>query len=185
MIAITINKVLFTIAENIGELTTYQYCELNKHRNDLNIIRMLSILTGIDYSVLNNADCSQFEPILSLVKFDANENQLSELQVGETVTINDKVCNINQDLGTETFGQKVFAQQVVTNLVEEKIDKIEAIIKVAAIYLQPQYDGKEFDDKRANELDQVLQDLPITHVYPVGNFFLSKYVRLLKENPKP
>ncbi len=184
MVTIKINKVVFNIAENISELCTFQYCEMNKHRDNLNIVRLLSILSGIDYTVLNNSDCSQFEPILSLLNFDAKDKPLHEIECPKSVLIDKKQIEVVQEVGQETFGQKVFAQEVVNSMIAERIDKVEALVKVAAIYLQPQIDGS-FDDKKAKALENKLMELPITTVYPIGNFFLSKYVNYLPPNPKP
>ena len=184
MVTITINKVVFNIAENISELCTFQYCEMNKHRDNLNIVRLLSILTGIDYTVLNNSDCSQFEPILQLLNFDSKDKPLHEIECPESIVIDKKEIEVIKEIGQETFGQKVFAQQIVNDMIAERCDKIEALVKVAAIYLQPKIDGS-FDDKKARQLETKLMELPIIDVYPVGNFFLSKYVNYLPLKAKP
>lgn len=183
MLSITINKVVFNIAENISELCTFQYCELNKHRDNLNTVRLLSILTGIDYTVLNNSDCSKFEPILALLKFDDKAKPLQGIECPDVVVIDKKEIKVVKEIGQETFGQKVFAQEVVNSMIAERVDKVEALVKVAAIYLQPQIDGS-FDDTKAREFEKKLMELPITDVYPIGNFFLSKYVSYLKPKAK-
>ena len=183
MISITINKVVFNIAENISELCTFQYCELNKHRDNLNTVRLLSILTGIDYTVLNNSDCSQFEPILGVLKFDDKEKPLQNIDCPDVVEIDKKEIKVVKEIGQETFGQKVFAQEVVNSMIAERLDKVEALVKVAAIYLQPQLDGM-FNDVKARELEKKLMELPINQVYPIGNFFLSKYVKYLQPKAK-
>jgi hypothetical protein len=184
MVKIIINKVEFNIAENISELCTFQYCEMNKHRDNLNVVRILSILTGIDYTVLNNSDCSQFEPILTLLNFDFKTNPLTEIVCPEAIEIDNKDIEVVQDIAQETFGQKVFAQQAVNDMIAERIDKIEALVKVAAIYLQPKVDGK-FDDVKARKLENKLMELPITNIYPIGNFFLSKFVKYSPPKAKP
>lgn len=176
MVKIKINKVVFNIAENISELCTFQYCELNKRRDNLNTVRLLSILSGIDYTVLNNSDCSQFEPILSVLNFSDNNKPLQNIECPKTVIIDKNEIKVIQEVGQETFGQKVFAQEVVNSMIAERLDKVEALVKVASIYLQPQIDGS-FDDKKAKELENKLMELPITDVYPIGNFFLSRYVK--------
>lgn len=183
MISIKINKVVFNIAENISELCTFQYCELNKHRDNLNTVRLLSILTGIDYTVLNNSDCSKFEPILSVLKFDDKEKPLQNIECPDVVEIDKKEIKVVKEIGQETFGQKVFAQEIVNSMIAERLDKVEALVKVVAIYLQPQIDGS-FDDKKAKELENKLMELPITGVYPIGNFFLSRYVKYSKPKVK-
>ena len=183
MIAITINKVVFNIAENISELCTFQYCELNKHRDNLNNVRILSILTGIDYTVLNNSDCSQFEPILGLLKFDDKEKPLQNIECPDVVEIDKKQIKVVKEIGQETFGQKNFATIAVSDMIAERLDKVEALVKVAAIYLQPQIDGF-FDDTKAREFEKKLMESPITDIYPIGNFFLSKYVKYLQPKAK-
>src|SRR5205085_6111925 len=131
-LSILINKVSFQIAENIGELTTWQYMEMNRHRDNLNIVRLLSVLTGIDYDVLQNANCEEFYPIVSLLNFNADESPLSELKIKESITIGGKECQIKTNIEAETFGQKVFAQEYLNQAADEKIDRIEALVNIAA-----------------------------------------------------
>ncbi len=110
----------------------------------------------------------------------------TKLPVPEEITIAGVPIKLKRDLGRMTIGQNIHVRGELNDnaLVKTADDKLFAkrVSTTAAIYLQPQFDamiqlqvGKmPFDFDSAKQLEQIILEMPITEVYPVGFFFLNQ-----------
>jgi hypothetical protein len=61
MIPIKIGSISAQLPTSWDEVTLGQYIEMAKHSDDLSIIRLLSILSGVDYLILLNVNADTFD----------------------------------------------------------------------------------------------------------------------------
>jgi len=110
--------------------------------------------------------------------------------------VHEKVMTVPTDLELESFGKKIVYDQLLKDaiLIEEgkgkkikgkKQDKVTAdmariIPYGVAVYFAQKFSGKEFDEDLVDELFPKIIDLPITIVYPIGNFFFKDIQRIWK-----
>lgn len=181
MISVTINETTISVPDKWPEVTVKQYCDLCSNINDLNAVRLLSILSGIAYETLLNFDCSIFETgILPAMNFVKNSFSKDPLPLPEKIIIGEKELVVPKDIAAETFGQKVMLQMKINEAQDAQKDLIELIPFTIATYLSPIYYGQKYDDKRAEMLIPLIQEMPITQAYPVAYFFLNRWAKLSK-----
>lgn len=85
------------------------------------------------------------------------------------------------ELGLGTFGQKTLCMQFISEMLEDDYMKIMDLApRIVAYYMQPFFDDKPFDKDRAEALITKIEAEQITHIYPVGSFFLRGLLRYMK-----
>jgi len=94
----------------------------------------------------------------------------TQLPLPKSLKVGGKVIDIPKDLGRLRIGQNIHVRQEL----QAVRDPNEAMSIVTAIYLQPIHDGGNFDFHRAKELEKEILRMPITQIYPIGFFFLTK-----------
>ncbi len=114
----------------------------------------------------------------------------TKLPVPESIELAGIPIQLRKDLGRMTIGQNIHVRGELNDnaLVKTADDKLFAkrVSTTAAIYLQPQFDTQvqlsfgggsqkvPFDFHSALSLEQIILEMPITEIYPVGFFFLSQ-----------
>lgn len=93
-----------------------------------------------------------------------------DLEPQKSLTINGRVCMIPLNLEALTIEQNMNIKQAM----EGKKVLEELISYALAVFLQPIYDGGEYDPARVVALERDLVDLPIEQTFPIGFFYLSK-----------
>lgn len=178
MIPITINKQDYLLPDTWDEISMAQYIELYRHRENLNEARLLSIFTGIDYGQVINFDLAMFESHIMpyMAAFD-EEIKFYESVPAEKITVNGKTINVPQDIKLKTLGQKIMLQQRITMADKAQEDLMYLIPFAIATYIQTELSGGKYDDKEAEALIPHILKVPVTIAYPIGNFFLTRFIR--------
>jgi hypothetical protein len=108
------------------------------------------------------------------------EFTFSRQDIPEAIRIDDCLVEVPKEIGKLTIGQNLQVKQLLET---SPNDYRQILTMVVAVYLQPFYDSivkdgetvpGEFDYQRAIEIEPLIAQLPITQVYPVGFFLLSR-----------
>lgn len=185
MIPVIIEEKKINLPSTWQEVTLGQYIDMINYRDELNTIRLLSIMSGVSYAKLMNIDESKFDyRIMEAMDFLLTPIDVYELKDVESITINGKEINI-PDPSKCTIGQKLLMQQMTRVAQVQETLHAELIATSCAIYLQPVIDNKPFDDSRLEEIKKIVYTLPLVEIYPVGSFFLNGWLRFLKSSSQP
>lgn len=165
------------------EVTTGQYMQMVTHSSDLNPIRMLSILIGIDYDTLQQMDSENMDlSVLNMMSFIGQDIDFKSLPVADKLIIGEKEIDVPKDIKRETLGQKLMMQTFLNSLAERKAPIIEVIPFAIATYLSPGYYEQPYDDKRAQQLIPLVEACPVMLTHPVGYFFLNRWRMYVRQN---
>lgn len=183
MLPLKIGEIKANIPTTWDEVTLKQYMDLQTYREDLNILRLLSILTSVEYRTLLNINSDSFDDrIMDSIEFIKTPIDIYTLEEKETITINGKVIKV-PDPSTHTIGQKLLLQSKIRQLQETGEGSHAILVSYAvAIYLQPLIDGTDFDDTRVEEMRELVTSLPLVDVYPIGCFFLDGWIMFLRSS---
>lgn len=183
MISVKINDQKMTLPDKWEEVTTGQYMQMVQHSNDLNPIRMLSILLGMNYDTLQQTDSENIDlSILNMMSFIGHDVDFKALPVVDRLTIGEKEIEVPKDIRRETLGQKLMMQTFLNSLAERKAPIIEVIPFAIATYLSPGYYEQPYDDKRAEQLIPLIEKCPVMLTHPVGYFFLNRWRMYVEQN---
>jgi len=178
MVTIKINDYEYDIPTSWNEVTLRQYIELATYIEDINHIRLLSIFTGIDYDVLANFPCDDFQ-IKVIPEMDFLQEELNVLAIKRA-----KVLHIGNyefepilDPSKERLGQKLFMQQITENAVANHYPHFSLVAPIIANYYAPfVHPQKKWEEKHIKEFEQLVLDMPMVEAYPEADFFLSGYL---------
>lgn len=183
MIAVKINDQKMSLPDKWDEVTTRQYMEMVKYSSDLNPIRMLSILLGMDYDTLQQCDADQMDiSAMNIMTFIGEPIDFKALPVVDKLTIGEKQVDVPKDIRRETLGQKLMMQTFLNELAQRKAPIIEVIPFAIATYLSPGYYEKPYDDKRAEQLLPMIENCPVMITHPLGYFFLNRWRMYVQKN---
>lgn len=173
---IKLNGKRHEIAESWESLKTKHYCrymdewDQDKPIQDRDFFKLFCILSDTDFKQFH-ANADNEVAIWSCVRW-LIETPFPDLQVPKTLEINGKLVSIPDDIGLKSIGQNIHLRTEIQN------KPVEACISIAAaIFLQPEYDGGKFDIHKAKELKAVLDEMPITQIYPIGFFLLRDVLK--------
>jgi hypothetical protein len=159
-----------------SEVTVKQFLLLETDYDGKDPVKLLSILSGLDYHLIENSNSSTINKIEPLVSFvNNNQPDFLKLKRSKTIEIDGKTIKMPTRLNKETFGQTIKMQE----LLEAEQSLTAAIPQMMAIYIQPRLDGS-FNVERLEEVKELINDLYILDVYPHCFFFFKQYQRLLK-----
>lgn len=142
-------------------------------------VLLFSILTGTSYEFVMATRDYGPDSIIQVVTAFAYEEGLPEGPIPDIYQIGERFVEISKDMGAMTIGQNIQARQAMGTTKDARA----AMSLVTAIYIQRHYDSRlvndhlipaEFSLKRAKEIEPLILDLPITQIYPVGFFLLSR-----------
>jgi len=143
-----------------------------------NSMGLLSALSGIDREVLMNSRADITGQLTRMVEFMAKDPKGYKKQKrSDTITLMGKKCKVPKDIELERVGQKIMFQDVMS---KHKL-LYEGIPEAIAIYIIPELhpEGK-FDDAMIPEVVEEIKKLRIVDVFPIADFFLTSYARLIK-----
>lgn len=172
---LTISDCWFKKGKRKDQVTTEQFIKIVTEWDGKDLVKLFSILVDMDYKVLYNSHDFVLEEALVLAtKFIYEENiDLKKLKVPETLTIEGKTIPVSLKIGSLSTGQNIHVRQ--------KLDECkayeQAIANACAVFLQPAYDGTEFNYYRAMELEQKILKLPIVETYALGFFLLKPLIK--------
>lgn len=162
-----------------------QYRQIVKHGDDLNAFRLLSIFSGVDYRTVINIDADKFDNRLFDVFQFVVENPLDVHSINEypeVIEIGKRLIKIPSDPGRCSIGQKLNLQAAAREAIESGKPHCDLILYACAVYLQPLIQATVFDDEQLESVMKIIDELPVTVVYPIGGFFLRGYIEYVKLN---
>lgn len=181
MIPFSIGNVKMNLPSSWEEITTKQMIEIKKTGSE-DFCSLLSILTGVDYKTIYNADISEFtvDQLSAGLEWMKTSPDFINLDKPETLTIGGKTMAVVNNLSVKTLGQKIFFEQKIFPFVKAEGDVVvsidpEAIPIALAIYFQPLYTGHKFNPDEIDSMVALCGEVPVTQAFPVANFFLKKY----------
>lgn len=154
-------------------------------------VKLFNILTGTEYSSVRQST-EIGGTFWDIISFAYSPKVVKDTPLPKVIKINDKIITIPKRVGKLTIGQSIAVRQKMEEVQAriEKESKInednrkycftegfyfdEMISFAVAIYLQPLYDGGEFDDEKAEALEAVILKMAITDVYAIGFFLLTQ-----------
>lgn len=180
MIPIKIDSISAQLPTSWDEVTLGQYIEMAKHSDELSIIRLLSILSGVDYLVLMNVNSETFDDrIVDHMGFIREPINVHELPAVESLTINGKSYPL-PDPAKCTIGQKLGLESQIRIGQDMNTLHADLVATAVAIYMQPLIDAAPYNDERIEPIRNMVLQLPLKQVYPAGSFFLNGWVKFLK-----
>jgi len=158
----------YRIPERWKDVTVSQYQKIVQLQTP-DLISVFSILCNEEYNTLSNIVNPELERTLfDCVRF-ISEQPFKATKVPKMITIEGKELNVPTRIGGLSIGQSIHVRQKL-----ETCKVYEECISLAvACYLQPRYNRGEFDYEKALELENIILEMPITEIYPIG-FFLLK-----------
>jgi hypothetical protein len=151
--------------------------DTDKELHERNFFKLFGILTGTDFNQFLNTpenDVTIWNAIKWVVETPFPADDLPKaLQVG------DRSIMIPQDLGLCTTGQNIIMRQIVeSNKVftdkDGKIVDYDCYSQAVAIYCQPLLDEDKFDYGKAKKLMDIVDQMPIYLIRPIGFFLLNR-----------
>lgn len=183
MVTIKVNGQTHHLPTQWSEISVATYRLMERHAFELNSVRLLSILTGIDYDVLINFDCSQFdEKVLQHLSFVHDIPQWGDLPKPSHLTIDDVPYAVPESVQSGSWFQRTMLKTLAVEGVNNKLNMIELVAPCLTYMMQPVIEGK-VSDKNYAAIQEKIDQLPITEAYPVAAFFLSTYLKYSKSNP--
>src|SRR3990167_447436 len=176
------SEIFFGVPTSYNELTLKQLVQLNEW-DKKDIIKLIAILCNIDYDVLFNSRMldidTQILPLLEWVKEPRNYQQLL---VPKQITIDGKQYDVPADIAVKTLGQKISLQLHLAQEQKENKDVIDCIPFALAVYFQPEVTGRDYSEDEAIKLIPAIMNCKMLEAYPVGNFFLTNFIKFLTES---
>jgi hypothetical protein len=106
---------------------------------------------------------------------------LEDVKRPEKITIGGLEMKRIVRIDNERVGQQILLSQLMNSAVENKVDKVELINEVLAIYYCDQFHpAKEWNENLKNEVAVMVDDMPIMEAYGEANFFFRKWLRPIK-----
>lgn len=188
MIPIKIDSISAQLPSSWDEVTLGQYIEMAKHSDELSIIRLLSILSGVDYIVLMNVNSETFDDrIVDHMVFIREPINVHELPAVDSLTINGKTYPL-PDPSKCTIGQKLGLESQIRIGQDMNTLHADLVATAVAIYMQPLIDVAPYNDERIEPIRNMILELPLKQVYPAGSFFfewLGKVLEVEREHLSP
>lgn len=176
MITLTINGKKHKAPICKEELTTNQYQLLITEWDGESISQLFSILTGTEHKEIKKTKDYKVEnSVYAVCDFVYQPSfKFDDIELPKVIKIKEKVLMIPKRLDALSLEQAIHLRQRMEKVREGANNLGECISYACAVYLQPIYDGGEFDKEKALELEKVILEMSIVDTYPVGFFFLKK-----------
>ena len=155
--------------------STDLYQRIIKDWDGKDLVRIFSILTGMEYKALSTThDLALEESLIEATRYIyESPMDWKEAKVPESITINSREVKIPKRIEGFSMGQSI--------LVRQKLDTVktydECISYAIAVYIQPYLDESDFDAERALELEADIKLMPITQTFALGFFLLRPLMR--------
>lgn len=176
MIPLSANGKDFNLPISWSEVTAKQYRGLLGADH---LAQQLEALTGMPAADWENLREVDFEERIAPVIDFLNEGlDLSGLPVPDEIEIRKgERVKVPKDITLKAWGQKLSLQAELGKVLGQNtaLRYLDAVIFATAIYLCPEpYSDSRARDLAANEISA----LPITTVFPIGDFFFRSWIRL-------
>jgi hypothetical protein len=179
LIPVTIDSIEYAFPTCWDDVTLEQYKKLEA-ATYIDEAVLISIFTGLDYDEVVAKDLSEFEKVIALLSFTGDPMVSSE--VLNSITIEGEVYELPKEIKKETWVQTRSLRKILMNGAKNKSKYSELIAPAITVYLQPVLDGK-VDSRNYPSIEAKVNNLPITTVMPLADFFLNKSITFLPMNP--
>ena len=168
----------YTCINSWDECTTLQYEQL---MNAEGFVDILSSVSDIPKDVITEMrDLHVRERLLPEIDFLTTPPDFNG-EVVRRMVVYGKKRKVPKNLNKITLAQKLAAE----SLINENTQMEKVISKVVAIFMCPSITGERYDDAKSEEFARdVIGPMPIKMIYPLGRFFLKKYVDLQTSGKK-
>lgn len=176
MTAIKLNGKTYKIASCWEEVKTRQYIRIllewepEKDIADRDYFILLNILADADFNSYEQTLENQVT-LTNILGWVVTQPFEFSKELPKILKIGEQTVDIPEDPRELSIGQNI-------HLRRDYIDKskiIEESMGIAtAIYLQPIIDKSLFHVKRAVELSKVINEMPVSLIYPIGFFLLKR-----------
>jgi hypothetical protein len=167
--------------ESWAETSVEQYQKIIGEWDKTDFCQLFGILTGMDrITVSESVDTKLASALYEVIEYVYADIDWDRLPVPETLQLRpifakdiDGVpvtVNIPKGIGPLSIGQAIQSRQSLEGFKDIR----EGISIVTAIYLQPIIDKGPFDMLRVIPLEQLILKMPITKIYPIGFFLLTR-----------
>lgn len=156
----------------IEECTTDFFLKFSSlsEKTELEIIAGLTGLSLLQVEKLNQVNLD--DEIFSALTWWSKIGELNNYEVPKYIQIEGISYKVPKDLRSKTLGQKLEIKQMIQEINgDDKSTFFDYIKPCFAVYFAPIL-GKDKE-----EVEKLTGGLKIIDVYPVANFFLSKYLR--------
>lgn len=187
MLDLTIEGATFKIPESWEEVTLDQFNQMAEHADNLNPVRILAILTGLNYEELNNYDCSGFEVgVMPALGYLGDLPDFAKLERKSELDFGGRKVPTIADPGRERIGQKLYMSAILTpnGKTEKRIHEIAAQI-VANYYAPKLHPENKWDENHVEIIRGEVLGMPVLDVMPEVNFFLIGFGYASTSKPKP
>lgn len=176
MAQIKINNKFYHLPLSWNDITYKQYLLLTNTQNGL--IGTLSILLKIPNSELDALITTKEieKQLLTAINWCNKVPNLSDYNLPRQLIVGGKEMEVAKDLDYTTFGQRVFAQELLTN---KKLDS-ENLPMLVATYFEPLFFERAFDSNNVLEFSERILQCKFFDVWRIGSFFLRKLLGLPK-----
>lgn len=142
------------------------------------LIKVFGVATDHDWMDYALTTDNRIESaMLKCVRFILEQvEDLNFLPIPKYFAIDGKTFELPKNLGKLTLGQNLHIRMVI----EDK-DIRSKIAFATAVYMQPIIDGMPFNTDRVKYYEQLMLEMPVTDIYPVGFFFLRPLENFGKE----
>lgn len=185
-ITIQINDYKYDIPASWEQVTLEQYIDLDLYREELSPIRLLSILTRLNYDILSNLPCDEFIlKVMPELKWIGENYDVFSAKRKKEIQIGNYLFDTIIDVGKERLGQKLYMQQLVNNAIKNNVNHCLLIAPVVANYYAPYvHPEKKWNESHIKDFESMVMKMPMVDAYAEANFFLNGYIVFQKKKAK-
>ncbi|HEY4326374.1 MAG TPA: hypothetical protein VGN20_20485 [Mucilaginibacter sp.] len=206
----TSGSIKVTIPNSINEYKISQLIEIQEAQ-DLNDLKVISILSGISEDVLNNIldyrDLSQFNDAVQSLSYQVANNykgsEIPKFLVFGTKKIKlfgvfhierDHKIDVIHNLSIEPAGAFLASRNIIVdeinkhqkiygeeNWKENFMPSIDSMAQVLGHYFYCRVTGLPYVEQKAESFKEEILKLPIQQVLPIARYFFLNYQNLLKQ----
>lgn len=173
-------------------LSTGQFINMATDWDGEDLVKLFSILSGIEYKTLEKThDFILEEQLLNATKFVYDSPMdFKDAPPPHWVEVGKKKIRIPVKVGSLSIGQSIHVRKAMDKCIADKVGYDRLIAFIVAIYLQPFYElsqeeldkqpafeGLSFDFHNAMLLEEEVLKMPITKTFPLAAFFLRKLTK--------
>lgn len=173
---VTLNGQSHDIAECYERLSTRHYQNIISKWDvdepeiaNRDYFKLLCILTDTNFGAFERSSENE-DTVYNAVGWVVNQPFSFSTDLPKVLVIGDKTIEVPKRIGTLSIGQNIILKRIIDNsrFVEENI------AAAVSVYLQPLYDGRDFNYDRAMELKALVEEMPIYLTHPIGFFLLRR-----------
>lgn len=172
------------IPSGYHELTLKQFVQMTELSDPTDILSTLEILTGVSAKTWSHAalDSVNIQALNIALDWSNKKVDWNKFPVPEKIKLGEKEVTIPKRIDIKTFGQKIAFDKMILDkakVEDETITLPPSLMATAiAIYMEPEYSGKEFESDLVGDMVKMVSGLPVTQAIPLASFFLRKSLHL-------